>query len=276
MTQWLTTSLILLGAFGAQPAAPDAAELTRLLHEFLAGAGGTNAAVHERFWAEDLIYTGSGGRRVGKADILRDVRSAPSPSPHDPVTVYSAEDVRIQQYGATALVAFRLVGTTRTGGTTQVACFLNTGTFARRGSRWQAVGWQATRLPVPPEEARVQVAAAGARFHLALVAADTTALAELAEENFIWTNESGERLNRRTLLDAQLSRRMRYSRIEHDSVVVQLHGDAAVVRGRLARRTAMLEGVGRKDPIPLIVHFTMLFINAGGDWKTVAMHTSQP
>src|SRR6476469_3185601 len=60
-------------------AAPDAAELTRLLNEFLAGAGRNDAAVHDRFWADDLIYTRSAGRRVNKAEVMHDVRSAPAP-----------------------------------------------------------------------------------------------------------------------------------------------------------------------------------------------------
>src|SRR6266542_235070 len=102
--------LILTLAIGIHAqTAPDANELTRLLNEFLAGASRNDAAVHDRFWAEDVIYTGSAGRRRGKSDIMHDVRSAPAPKPGDPTTVYSAEEIRIQQYGKTAIVAFRLV-----------------------------------------------------------------------------------------------------------------------------------------------------------------------
>src|SRR2546428_12816467 len=91
--------------------APDATELTNLLKEFLAGASRNDAAIHDRFWAEDLIYTGSSGRRIGKADIMSGVRSAPAAKPGDPTTTYTAEDIRINQYGDTAVVAFQLVGT---------------------------------------------------------------------------------------------------------------------------------------------------------------------
>ena len=73
---------------------PAAAELTKLLEDFLAGASRNDAEMHDRFWAEDLIYTGSAGRRVGKADILK------------------------------------------------------------RDGRWQAVSWQATRVPRPEDKAR--------------------------------------------------------------------------------------------------------------------------
>jgi hypothetical protein len=125
--------------------APDAAELTKLLNDFLAGASQNDAAMHDRFWAEDVIYTGSAGRRRGKAEIMKDVRSAPAPKPGDAKTTYTAEDVRIQQYGNTAIVAFRLVGTTEKNGKTEVAKYLNSGTFVKRKGKWQVVNWQATK-----------------------------------------------------------------------------------------------------------------------------------
>ncbi|HEV2883375.1 MAG TPA: nuclear transport factor 2 family protein [Pyrinomonadaceae bacterium] len=128
--------------------APDAGELTKLLNDFLAGASRNDVAMHDRFWADDVIYTGSAGRRRGKADIMKDVRSAPAPKPGDAKTTYTAEDVRIQQYGNTAIVAFRLVGTTEKDGKTEVAKYLNSGTFLKRKGKWQVVNWQATKAAV--------------------------------------------------------------------------------------------------------------------------------
>jgi ketosteroid isomerase-like protein len=128
--------------------APNAAELTKLLNDFLAGASRNDVAMHDRFWAEDVIYTGSAGRRRGKAEIMKDVRSAPAPKPGDAKTTYTAEDIRIQQYGNTAIVAFRLVGTTEKDGKTEVAKYLNSGTFLKRKGKWQVVNWQATKAAV--------------------------------------------------------------------------------------------------------------------------------
>ena len=125
--------------------APAAAELTKLLNDFLAGASHNDVAMHDRFWADDLIYTGSSGRRRGKAEIMKDVRSAAAPKPGDPKTMYTAEDVRIQQYGNTAIVAFRLVATTEKDGKTEVTNYLNSGTFLKRKGKWQVVNWQATK-----------------------------------------------------------------------------------------------------------------------------------
>ena len=156
-----TVFLMMMLALGV-PAqtAPDANELTKLLNEFLAGASRNDPTVHDRFWAEDVIYTGSAGRRRDKADIMRDVRSAPAPKPGDPSTVFSAADIRIQQYGNTAIVAFRLVGTTEKDGTTDVMNYLNSGTFVKRNSKWQVVNWQSTRMPREEEGTKKEVAAA--------------------------------------------------------------------------------------------------------------------
>ena len=147
--------LIMASAIHAQTpstqAAPDAAALTQLLKEFLNGASRNDANVHDRFWAPDLIYTRSAGVRIGKADIMRDLRSAPPRKPGDPTTNYTAEDIRIQQYGDTAVVAFRLVGTTERSGQSEVLNYLNTGTFLKRNGAWQVVAWQSTRVPRPGE-----------------------------------------------------------------------------------------------------------------------------
>lgn len=130
--------------------APDAAELTRLLNEFLAGAGRNDAAIHDRFWADDLIYTRSAGIRTNKEELMKGVRSAPAAWPGDPTTVYTSQDVRIQQYGNAAIVAFKLVSTTtRADGSKSVSNHLNTGTFVKRNGKWQVVAWQATTVPAP-------------------------------------------------------------------------------------------------------------------------------
>ena len=128
------------------------AELQRLLNEFLVGAGRNDAAVHDRFWADDLIYTRAAGSRIGKLELMKGVRSAPPRKFNDPVTIYTGEDVRIQEYGDVAVVAFKLVGTTtKTDRSREVLEFLNTGTFVKRKGVWQVVAWQATAIPKPKQ-----------------------------------------------------------------------------------------------------------------------------
>jgi ketosteroid isomerase-like protein len=155
MKRILLTGLLLIALSAGLRAetAPAAPELTKLLQEFLAGASKNDAAMHERFWAHDLIYTSSTGRRVGKADILREVKAerlSARPAAHQ--QTYSAEDIQIHQYGDAAVVAFRLLARPEGQGKESVSSYLNTGTFVKRNGQWQAVAWQATA--VPKEEAK--------------------------------------------------------------------------------------------------------------------------
>ena len=270
-----TVFLLLLSsaAVCAQATAPDAAELTRLLNEFLVGAGRNDPAVHERFWADDLVYTGSTGRRVGKADIMRDVRSAPAPKPGDPVSVYTAEEVRIQQYGDTAVVAFRLVGTTERGGAKEVSKFLNSGTFLRRAGRWQVVSWQATRLPRAEDEVRKEVAAAEAAINQAMLAGDVKKLEALLDETFVRTFRDGSRQTRQEALEELASGRLKFTKLETGDVTINVYGDAAVVRGRSLRQRSAVPGAAG-DAAPFEVFYTLTLVNRGGAWKAVAMHAS--
>ncbi|HUS10500.1 MAG TPA: nuclear transport factor 2 family protein [Pyrinomonadaceae bacterium] len=151
-----TIALVMFTLSANAQTAPDAAELTKLLNDFLAGASRNDAAVHDRFWADDVIYTGSGGQRRGKADIMRDVRTAPAPKPGDAISVYTAEDVRIQQYGDTAIVAFRLVATVAKDAKTEAVNYLNSGTFVKRNGKWQVVNWQSTRMPREQKSEKVE------------------------------------------------------------------------------------------------------------------------
>src|SRR5687768_6318976 len=121
----LFISVLFFGGSLAAQSAKSTAELNTLLKEFLVGAGKNDAAIHERFWAEDLIYTRSAGARITKEELMKGVRSAPAPKEDDPVTEYSAEDVQIRTYGSTAVVAFKLVGkTAKKDGSTDVSEFL--------------------------------------------------------------------------------------------------------------------------------------------------------
>jgi len=128
--------LVLMAVALLGSASSDEATLRQLLDAFLAGASHNDPAVHARFWADDLVYTSSAGKRMGKADILRDVND-PSNVNESPVT-YTAQDVQVRLYGKTAVVAFRLVTATQQ--------YFNTGTFVKRDGRWQAVAWQATKI----------------------------------------------------------------------------------------------------------------------------------
>ena len=148
----ITPVLLLLGiiAISQTALAADADDLTAMLHEFLAGAD--DAAAHERFWADDLVYTSSDGTRTTKAEIMQGFRASDSDESQESVPVYTAEDIQVKLYGSTAVVAFKLVATpgdalSLSGSDSVPLHYFNTGTFVKRNGRWQVVAWQATKIP---------------------------------------------------------------------------------------------------------------------------------
>ena len=71
----------------AQPAAGKAptpeqtrADVTALLQDFLKPGNNDKAEWHERFWAEDLVYTTSGGIVKTKAEIRQSFKDAAKPA----------------------------------------------------------------------------------------------------------------------------------------------------------------------------------------------------
>ena len=250
--------LLMSGGVFAQTA-PDAAELTKLLNDFLAGASRNDAAVHGSFWADDLIYTRSAGRRVSKADILRDLRAAPPPKPTDPKTVYTAEDIRIQQYGDTAIVAFRLVSTTDTGGKKHVANLLNSGTFVKRDGKWQVVNWQSTRMPRTEEESKRELAEVEAAFHEALATGDSNKLTALTDPTFV-SIVGINQLSVKQMVDNVRVDGLRYQKPDVAKSTISIYGETAVVRG--------------EGPSPTKHRYSITFLNQGGAWKAIAMHIS--
>ena len=242
------TFLFLLATTVSAQTAPDAAELTKLLNDFLAGASRNDVAVHESFWADDLIYTRSAGRRVNKAEVMHDVRTTPAPKPTDPKTIYTAEDIRIQQYGDTAVVAFRLVATTEKS----VANLLNSGTFVKRNGKWQVVNWQSTRMPRTEAESKTEVTTANAALHEAIVSGDIDKLTALTDPTFVWTHGVGQ-TTRQQMFDDLRAKKVKYRKPDPAKVSISVYGDTAVVRGE---------------------SYTLTFINQLGVWRAVSLHTS--
>ena len=119
--------------------------LTELLNEFLEGASYNDAAIHDRFWAENLIYTGSNGNRIGKSDIMAGVNQDPDRS-EEPETLYSADEIQIMLFDDVAVVAFKLVAEFENPNESTLY-FNNTGTFLKQDGLWKAVAWQATSIP---------------------------------------------------------------------------------------------------------------------------------
>lgn len=165
---YLLCPLLLLSTFVQAKDAPGSADaqtvadITAQLQDFLAHVDQRDT--HDRFWASDLVYTSSAGSVTNKAEILKsfdppapavdDKSASEAPAPdaakdappaEEPVT-FTADDIQVRPYGDTAALTFRLV---QHGPGDKTQYYRNSGMFVRRDGRWQAVTWQATKVPEP-------------------------------------------------------------------------------------------------------------------------------
>ena len=118
-----------------------ATEVEALLREFLSKVN--DPAMHDRFWADDLIYVGAGGTVRTKAEIMKNVTEEAAkadPAKKDDGS-YDAEDVKVRQFGDVCVLNFRLVAKSEG----KSSYFRNSGVFIERGGKWQVVSWQATK-----------------------------------------------------------------------------------------------------------------------------------
>ncbi len=118
--------------------------LEQRVRDFLANVPKNDKKVFEDFFADDVIYTRSAGVTVTKADIITNigVRAA-----NEPEATFDSDDFTVHPYGDFAIVNFRLIMHSTVNGKQETATFRNTGTFMKRNGKWQAVAWQATKVP---------------------------------------------------------------------------------------------------------------------------------
>jgi len=135
-------TILLALAINSSFAQNDEKQLRQLLDTFLQKVD--SKEMHDRFWAEDLIYTSSSGSRHGKGHIMQGFEESGDEVPERLRPSYSAEEVQVKVFDDMAVVAFKLVSMTSDGTLTE---YWNSGTFKRRKGQWKVINWQATKIP---------------------------------------------------------------------------------------------------------------------------------
>ncbi|WP_185960761.1 nuclear transport factor 2 family protein [Aliidiomarina halalkaliphila] len=135
--------VVLAGLNASSPVKAGEDEIFMALDVFLHGASVGDPAIHDDFWADELIYTSSNGTRFGKAELMAGMEGR-EPTPSDEVTVwYHADDTYVDYVQGVGILNFVLVARNKETG--EEERFLNSGVFVFRDMRWQAINWHATR-----------------------------------------------------------------------------------------------------------------------------------
>jgi len=268
----LAIALLLPAFVAAKPAASGKhdeqtrAEITALLNEFLSPSQMALASNHDRFWADDLVYTSSGGVVRSKAEIMKSFESAPKPDPSvapEPTPVFSAEDVLVRPYGDDmAALTFRLVEHDPDGA---VTTFRNSGTFAHRNGKWQAVTWQATRVPAAAPDAKADQAAVAAldtQYQAAVKANDAATMERILADDFVLVTGKGTAFAKADLIKAAQAKEYTYEHQDGSNQTVRVWGDTAVVTALL-----WLKGRHGSEPFDYKLWYSDTYVRTPAGWR---------
>ena len=268
----LAFALLLPALVAAKPAIPanhddqTRAEITALLNQFLSPTQMASAANHDRFWANDLVYTGSSGAVRSKADIMKSFESMPKPDPNaspEPAPVFSAEDVLVRPYGDDmAALTFRLVETDPDGA---VSHFRNSGTFLRRNGKWQAVTWQATKVPPATPDTKADqaaVAALDSQYQAAVKANDAQTMERILADDFVLVTGKGSAFTKADLIKSAQAKEYVYEHQDGSNQTVRVWGDTAVVTALL-----WLKGMHGSEPFDYKLWYSDTYVRTPTGWR---------
>lgn len=140
----LALGLLIVASCSVQANTINKDNVKAAIDHFLDGATHNDPSVHDQFWAEDLTYTSSSGKRFGKAELMQGVLAAGPIDAENVEVVYTAEEVEIKPIGDAAIVNFILVASTDNNAGYTRTTYYNTGVLIWADNRWQALNWNAT------------------------------------------------------------------------------------------------------------------------------------
>jgi hypothetical protein len=105
----------------------------------------------------------------------------------------------------------------------------------------------------------------------ALVQNNAKLLDEVLEDNYIETDEEGNQMDKKGILEALKSGDLKMTSIQLSGMRIHAYVVAAVVTGH-----ALQTGTYKGRKVPQVVVFTDTFLLMNGSWKVVASHRSGP
>jgi len=118
------------------------------------------------------------------------------------------------------------------------------------------------------EAAKAEVLKVGQQFNEAARAKDQAVLERILADRLSWTAR-GDRLNKAQVIADYLSENLHFLHFAHDSEVVNVFGNTAVVTGH---STSVLEYKGKRFDAPRL--FTDVYVKMDGRWQLVVHHVS--
>lgn len=133
-----------------------------------------------------------------------------------------------------------------------------------------AAGPAAPHAETPAAEAEKQVREAQARRLEVMVQGDMAALAPFLAEDLVYIHGDGKVETKAQLLESLASGRLRYRALATPDAAVLVHGETAIVTGRIEVQAT----TGGRD-VAFAARYLAVYVREGGAWGLVAWQTTR-
>lgn len=240
----------------------DEQELLRLESQWNEALIKVDARRLDRIFADELIMTDSNGGVLNKKQTI-----ALATSGDEVVKTAVSDEFKIQFQGDTAILNLRFTSKETYKGQDASGSYRCTDIWRKQAGAWRCVASHGTRIKPSSANAEAELIQLENEWNDALVKADVQKLDQIYAGEFILTNADGEVWDKAKCLALVKSGEDVFSSATTDQIKVSLHGEMAVVTGRMTAK----ETLKGKD-VSGTIRFTDTWCRKGAAWRCVASH----
>ncbi len=240
----------------------DEQELLRLESQWNDALIKVDARFLDRIYADDFIMTDSEGVVLSKAQAIGIMTAG-----DDVVKSAVSDEFKIQIHGDTAILNLRITTQETYKGQDASGSYRCTDIWRKQAGTWRCVATHGAKIKAGSANAEAELIQLENEWNDALVKADVQKLDQIYAGEFILTNADGEVWDKAKCLALVKSGEDVFSSATTDQIKVSLHGEMAVVTGRMTAK----ETLKGKD-VSGTIRFTDTWCRKGSAWRCVASH----
>ncbi len=233
-----------------------------------------DAAVFERIFADDYVYSNPYGKMFNRAQGLEDLRKEWTNANYKILTSTS-DDLKVKVSGNMALVTGNWTATTVPPDDANAEPHKDTGRYTgvyeKRNGKWLLVAEHYSEAQHDRKLMEQQVLKMGKEYGEMIRRGDAAAIERILADEYLYTDEKGKVKNKAEDLATYKNREYKIESVENSEQKVRVIGNNAAIETANFR----VKGTGKDGkPFDDTYRYTTTWVWRGGRWQVAADHTS--
>jgi len=233
-----------------------------------------DAAIFDRVFAEDYVYSNPYGKMMNRAQSLEDLQKEWANTNYKVLTA-TTDDIKVKVSGNMALVTANWTSTTaplkEVNAEPHKDTGRYTGVYEKRGGNWLLIAEHFSEAPHDRKLMEQQVLKMGQDYTQMIKNQDAAAIERILADEYLFTNERGKVKNKTEDLASYKTSPSKFEIFEISDQKVRVIGNNAAVE----TGTVRFKGTGKDGkPFDGSERYTTTWVWRGGRWQIAADHTS--